>query len=379
MNSITRNLLIIFLLLITLQPLFVSEQIKSSNNQRTIPKVNSYFSVEDDLYDPLEAEIFIGSDEELDLLALNGSGTAFDPYRLEKRTIITNKLYAIYVRNITKHLLIQHNQLQADYVTIKVELVTTDSVIIHNNTGSQSFIGACIKFTDNIVITNNTFSDNIYGINCNSLSNCLYQYNHLINNNIGINLESNCSYLLISDNWFVNNLEGIHLANCQQCIIQNNIIRNNSLGIFMETTNQLLPTTNCSIRYNLFENNTGYGISIIDFISQRCTNNNIFHHNTFANNNLGEKQTFDEGIDNQWYNNKEGNYWSDWWGLGSYKIPGEAKSEDLFPLNKPLHGLVTNVPRLLKGRVIIFTVFTPILISGYVFIRLKNRKPKIKE
>ncbi|MCK4845872.1 MAG: hypothetical protein KAS95_09375, partial [Candidatus Heimdallarchaeota archaeon] len=44
------------------------------------------------------------------------------------------------------------------------------------------------------------------------------------------------------------------------------------------------------------------------------------------------------GANNYWYDSatKEGNYWSDWSGSGSYFIGGYAYSVDLYPLREPL-------------------------------------------
>lgn len=73
---------------------------------------------------------------------------------------------------------------------------------------------------------------------------------------------------------------------------------------------------------------------------------------------------------------RKGNYWSDWWGIGSYKINGLAKSKDHFPLRYPLHELTTEVPRILKGRVIEFSIIIPLLIIAYMLIDLRRVRRK---
>jgi len=80
---------------------------------------------------------------------------------------------------------------------------------------------------------------------------------------------------------------------------------------------------------------------------------------------------------------RKGNYWSDWWGIGSYLINGLAKNKDYFPLRYPLFELTTEVPRILKGRVIEFSIIIPILLITYMLIearrvRRKNEKEEKK-
>ena len=60
---------------------------------------------------------------------------------------------------------------------------------------------------------------------------------------------------------------------------------------------------------------------------------NIFIDNFIG----GTSQALDDGINNTWFdkNTNEGNYWSDWLGVGNYTIDGEANSEDPYPLSSP--------------------------------------------
>jgi hypothetical protein len=126
------------------------------------------------------------------------------------------------------------------------------------------------------------------------------------------------------------------------------------------------------------ENNTGFGVAIPAFFEHRWTQENSIHHNTFANNNNeGKKEALDDGVNNVWDNGiNAGNYWSDWWGIGSYKINGLAKSKDYFPLRHPLHELTTEVPRILKGRVIEFSIIIPILLITYMLIEARRVRRK---
>ncbi len=67
-------------------------------------------------------------------------------------------------------------------------------------------------------------------------------------------------------------------------------------------------------------------------------------HNAFINNSWQDldveytSQAFDWGQNNNWYNDisLEGNYWSDWSGIGVYELDsysGETSNSDPYPLN----------------------------------------------
>ena len=82
--------------------------------------------------------------------------------------------------------------------------------------------------------------------------------------------------------------------------------------------------------FNLFENNTNYGIQVED---ANCLGN-IFHHNAFIDNAAGENsQAYDIGSNSTWYDKAtlEGNYYNDYIGTGNYSIDG-GLFFDLYPL-----------------------------------------------
>jgi hypothetical protein len=66
--------------------------------------------------------------------------------------------------------------------------------------------------------------------------------------------------------------------------------------------------------------------------------NHFYHNNFFDISPVYNSQAFDEGSNNFWYNAtlSEGNFWSDWSGVGHYEIDGATNSTDLYPLSNPL-------------------------------------------
>ncbi|MCK4770858.1 MAG: right-handed parallel beta-helix repeat-containing protein [Candidatus Heimdallarchaeota archaeon] len=172
--------------------------------------------------------------------------------------------------------------------------------------------GISVKYSKNIVIEDNLFwSEN----RCDSilLSSCKKT---VIRNNTCKSITKNYG------------AEGIVFFNSNRTIIERNWIFLNTFGIFVA------DSSNCTIAYNIIENNTRYGIYM-----RKYSDDNIIHHNTFIGNNFeGISQVLDSGKNNTWFDplTKEGNYWSDYEGEGKYNITGSANSKDPYPLDNNL-------------------------------------------
>ena len=324
------GILILVLLQVSATQFNSEVEVDGATNQNNIQLIQQ------EEFNPSDAEIFINSDDDFLSYAFPGNGTINDPFRIENYTFDTIKLFGILIVNTTKHVVVQNNSIAASNTALKVEFNDPGTLSFKNNTCKNSEIGLCTKFTAGIVI----------------------RYNDFWGNN-----------------------ESLLVINTRDVLIENNTVRNNNLGIVLKTTNATFPTVNCSVMFNLIENNTGYGVTIPAFYENRWTKENSIHHNTFANNNPdGKKQALDDGIGNEWDDGENtGNYWSDWWGIGSYNIRGLAKSKDNYPLNDPIHVVTTKIPGIFKGRILIFVVFTPILLGGYIFVQTRKRRSKTIE
>jgi len=132
---------------------------------------------------------------------------------------------------------------------------------------------------------------------------------------------------LIETNTIVNTRfkESFQLSTSTNNVVKNNIIYNNlnSDGIecFKSSENTLVNNT----IYHCAE----YGISL----TFQSFNNSIYHNN-LINNTLGSFQGYDfGGADNLWFNETlgEGNYWSDWIGVGAYFLG--TMNNDTYPLD----------------------------------------------
>jgi len=244
-------------------------------------------------------------------------------------------------------------------------------------------------------LVNATFSDFSYGqlilINCTgaivqdldishtSIGLSIYycKYAQVVNNTIYQSLEysillDSSSYSLVANNSCINNNNneniGVVVYNSSFSEVVNNTCNYNLFGMLIEFS------SSCLISFNHLQENIGYGIVlVID------TSNNIIHHNRFINNCLDTPypQAYDDGRNNVWYDEetKEGNYWSDWDNMGSYKIDGYALSVDKYPLNE---GLIRPFPFWLKITLISVSVIA-IVITSYLFYFYKVKKTRIRK
>jgi len=326
--------------------------------------------------DPNRCVICINSDIDLISYGFPGSGNETDPYRIENFSIITTKDFGLYLQNTTKYILIRNCSIHSHYAAIDIFNTTAKTITIKNNTcSSDRFLGIFIAKSPYISIVNNVIYDCDNGININDSPFSLIVNNTLFNNGKGIRSEYKSPYSHILENYCFDNQEAIWLDNSGgYFLIKDNLILENIMGIIL--TNDIGPyyPDNCLIINNLIEGNGIYGLLITSGF-------NTIYHNSFVNNNEGKKQAKDNGINNVWYNItlKEGNFWSDWWGIGAYYISGDANAIDMFPLEKPLHPINTKIPKIFIGRLVLILslslgIPTSILISYFIFKKLKSRK-----
>lgn len=98
-------------------------------------------------------------------------------------------------------------------------------------------------------------------------------------------------------------MQGIHLNNADDCIILDNYLYDiNYQGI------NIRYSDSNNIIFNRISNAREHGVALI-------------------------RTSYDEGSLNTWYDNenKYGNIWSDYFGIGSYQINGPANAIDLYP------------------------------------------------
>ncbi|MFX1513007.1 MAG: nitrous oxide reductase family maturation protein NosD [Promethearchaeota archaeon] len=218
--------------------------------------------------------------------------------------------------------------------------------VIVNNTCHDSNNGIDIGASENSTIINNVCYNAGVGLNLLRSESSTIMSNTCYNNDIGIELESS-DVLMISNNTCYNNDIGITVRRSENSIVSHNACQHNrGIGIMLgEIANSTIThnscasnnmtgivlnsVTTCNVTHNLLLENQGHGLSL-----NSATLSNQLHHNSFLNNNHGTLQATDSGFLNQWSENatKEGNYWSDHAGIGSYPLAGTTNVTDPYPL-----------------------------------------------
>ncbi len=294
----------------------------------------------------------ITHDDNFTHYGFSGYGNKSHPYIIEDYSIISSDAYGIYIERTTKFFVIRNCYIDVGENGIYILAVADGTASIIKNTCKNNDFGIKLINTSQAVLANNTCTNNEFSIQLYRSPDANITSNICINNGFhGIYLENCLSPVLINNTCNKNNICGTLLYASFGAYFINNTCSDNSLnGIYLDAT------MNAHIINNTFEGNIRYGVelSISDlcFITYNAlldnnlygvyleagSDNNVIHHNTFHNNNLGgTSQAYDDGNNNQFYEiaTNQGNYWSTWLS-GSYSIDGSANSEDPYPLGEPL-------------------------------------------
>ncbi|MFX0041997.1 MAG: NosD domain-containing protein [Candidatus Hodarchaeota archaeon] len=248
--------------------------------------------------DSCHSPISIESDEDFLNYDFIGNGTQDNPYIIQDFKICASgaNSVGIYITNTNSFFIIKNCFIYTDYIGIRLYEVATGTARIINNT--------CISKTGD-------------------------------GGGIGLGNTINCT---IMNNTCINFMQGIHLNYASHCLIMSNLIEdNNYQGINIRWSS-----------FNIIINNTvkrspQHGIALVG----DADSNKIYHNIILNNSQLDtydidgrltgpiNSQAFDEGSSNFWYDNisKQGNWWSDYQGIGNYSIDGPASTEDIYPNN----------------------------------------------
>ncbi|MCG3216769.1 MAG: right-handed parallel beta-helix repeat-containing protein [Candidatus Heimdallarchaeota archaeon] len=433
-----KNFKTIILCTLIFNVILLNALIPQAENKQSLLKTTDAFVLEDLNFDLIQSEpIIITRDS--DFLIFPGSGTSEDPYRIENYNITTSEyLCGVNITGTSKYFVIQNCLIDAIDVGIWIFYTAEGTVRIINNTCiNNNLYGINVRFTSDVVISDNKvfssgeggisaiFSDNLLvrnnlcfsskknGISLNYIESAIVENNTCFDNKNGLELfnardteirnnlffnnsenglisQSDASVIIqanileknlnaglfckdsdnirIQANNFSENMIGIHLqGNLKSRIFNNSITKNSGRGIKFDQTN------NSIISYNYIKLNTGYGV----FVNE--SNHNVIHHNNFIDNNQGGiSQAFSrEGVNNTWYEKEteEGNFWSNYIGVGNYLIEGIPYSYDIFPLlepaipplelgssrNKILISTITSGVILFIGIIGFITIYFPII------------------
>ena len=283
----------------------------------------------------VHAPILITSDGGFSSYNFSGVGTRNDPYLIEGYNITSTGTpsFGIEIRNTNAFFVINSCVIYADYIGVGLQSVSS---------GSSKIVG-------NRIIS--LIGDG-GGITLNNMQNCT-----------------------ISDNICTNFMQGIHLNGADNCIIYDNYLYNiHDQGISIRNSDSN------NITYNRIRNSMTHGIALV-----LSSSNNLIHHNILEENawsdsynidgtQVNEKPTsqgYDEGSDNIWYDSesKEGNAWSDYFGIGPYQIDGPSNSVDLYPSN------ITDLNPF--NLILSIGSIAIILVGAFLFYKFYHKKKRI--
>lgn len=274
----------------------------------------------------VHAPILIESDGDFGSYNFSGAGTREDPYLIEGYNITSLGAlsYAIDISNTNVFFVVNNCIVYTDYIGIGFyDVASGTSKVIGNKIISLTGEGG--------------------GILLGSMENCT------ITNNIATNF-----------------MQGIHLNHVDGCLISHNYFYDiNYQGINIRYSNSN------SITFNHIRNAKEHGIALVG-----TSSNNIIHHNLFEGNSWAEtysvdgipkelkptSQGYDEGSQNTWYDSESqhGNTWSDYFGIGSYKIDGPMNAIDLYPKHTTgftLFGIIISISSITIGLVVALLIY----------------------
>ncbi len=283
--------------------------------------------------------------------------------------IITEQVYGQLILINCTNVIVRDQIL--NNATIGLFLYSCPSSVIINNTCNNNGYGIRLYFSNSSTVANNTCSNNnrsdgisLFFSDSSTVANNTCSNNH----SEGISLHSSDSSTVINNTCSSNNLEGIYLSSSDSSTVINNTCNNNfNRGL-------VLGSSDCVVTYNLIQENRCYGV-----YSTPSSENNLIHHNTFVDNNLGgTSQANDRGTNNLWFDTitLEGNYWSDWSGTGNYSIDGDANSVDYFPLDEPVE--YPTDENQLNFTFALLLLVVPLFLKRIISKKVKKNRPAVR-
>ena len=165
--------------------------------------------------------------------------------------------------------------------------------------------------------------------------------------------------------FFYNSFDG-----CTLFVVDNSTISDNKAAYNQNNGIQLAFGEYNELTFNLIQENKYYGIKL------GYSDYNLIHHNTFFENNplgynagmfTGYAQGYDSRTTSLWYDASvnEGNWWSDWSGVGSYVLDGGffTHNEDLYPLGTQPVTVISEYKT--EMIILIPTILIPVILMSF--------------
>jgi parallel beta-helix repeat protein len=259
----------------------------SSNNSLGIDaldrKENDFIRLDNDLI-PSE-QIAIAHDSDFIDYGFPGTGSAEDPYRIEKYNITEPNHLGIVILYTTKHFVIRNCYINCDK-GILLFLIQAGTAKIKNNILLNSY-SSCDSYaitaykSNSVTIINNTIINSKIGVQVDECKNPVVRGNtHFNTMNVKLEYASgiiidDCDSASVQYNNCTNVPKGYVISSCNNTVFANNYAHNNSLfGIWNSDSNFTTLNDNICIQSG------NYGI-ILNSTNYSSVNNNTLYLNEY--------------------------------------------------------------------------------------------------
>jgi nitrous oxidase accessory protein len=243
--------------------------------------------------------------------------------------IITTSMFGICFTDSSQNIVYNNTLINNPQAGISLSSCSQDNIT--GNTITYSYYGITGSSSINNNITGNTITQTSYAIYLSSCTGNSIRRNTLSGTDSGI-LSTSDSSSFIDHNTITDGAYGIYLYNSVGGSIYYNTLTNSSTCLRIYRT--AVTNTNYNVNNNKITAPNGRGIEFDQASNniltgnwiQTCTwgiylsssGSNTIYHNNFVKNAI---QGYAGGTGNKWNTTTDGNYWSDWNGIGAYNIP----------------------------------------------------------
>ncbi len=303
-----------------------------------------------DIFNPVEHEpIAIDGNEDF-IIAANeegwpGDGSEESPIVIKGLSIMSIS-YGIHIANVDLHFRIEECLIQSTEVsselrygiliencsqasiensiiwdqTFGILLSNSDAAYVYRTEIYESFWGVFVNESSNVWLHSLDINVCKVGIGING-SRYTYVDQTIVDNSLYSGIEMMDDYgTLLRHNHIVGSEVGVLMAVNANWVIEGTIIESSNIGL------ATIASSGGYFLYSLIKNSSESGINLDTHSSNITILTNWFGPNNTQN-------AHDDGEGNNWCDtySQEGNYWDDYSGNGTYLIPGNAESVDLYP------------------------------------------------
>lgn len=244
-------------------------------------------------------------------------------------------------------------------------LVEQQNHIISGNNISGNGDGMYVNGPNSVISGNNITGNRLTGLLTDSGRNVTFSGNNISNNGAALDIGGDGPIYVYGNNITDNDGYGIQFDDCNNSTVYQNNIMRNGVGINLNNYGQfegspVLGFGNIVYKNNIVNNSRQV---IVDHVYEMAT---VWSEHEFTN-----------GTDAvSWDSGREGNYWGDYTGTGTYVI--DENNTDHYPLRNPVTISTTHHPILDSSYLTLAIVASMgvavlVLVAVFTVYRVKNR------